>query len=223
MALSSQCGDFKMLQARTIRLWTLSAAALGFLCVVPLSGSLAGEDKPKEYCQSNSGTSWDQRDPVFDNVKRVVIVVEVRPNLEPEFAAKIPKPLHKENLEELLVQLYTKRYARDGRGDTQTLRCYNRNSQPVMVMSEKDIKNGRHIELAKDHGTLTVFLKLFYLTSSGGVGLATDLVSFSLINFRSQDDIPIFKQVGIPFSLPLNATEEQLQKNIKGFIDGRIH
>jgi len=198
--------------------WGFVFFALGF-------GLLALEaraEKRKEYCQSNSGTSWDQRDPVFDNVKRVLIVVEVSPNLEPEFAEKIPKPLHKENLENILVQLYTKRYARDGRGDTQTLRCYNRNSQPVMVMSEKDIKNGRHIELAKDHGTLTVFLKLFYQTSNVGVDFGTDLVSFSLVNSRSQDDISIFKQIEIPYSLPLSATDEQLSEKIKRYIDNQI-
>lgn len=196
------------------------------LCFVPLSGSWANGngDKPKEYCQSNTGT-WDQRDPLFDNVKKVVIVVDVPPYLDKiEEQEKLPKPFQKTQLKEMLKQLYTKRYARDGRGDTQTVGCYNRLGQRVLVMSDADIKAGKHFKLSKEDGTLTVYLQIF-LTPKGGKHppLSEDIVTMSLVHYRPEPEISIFRHGVKTFSaFPLTIPEEKLAEMLQTAFKAQI-
>jgi len=210
------------LNSRKFGLWALSLALFVFGCA--LWSTQAQAEQPKEYCQSNSGT-WDQRDPLFDNVKRVVIFVDTPSYLDNvEGQEKLPEPFKKDQLRELLKQLYTKRYTRDGRGDTQTVGCYNRLDQRVLVMSDADIKAGKHIKLSKEDGTLTVYLQIF-LTSKGfkNNAVTEDIVTMSLVHYRPEPDISIFRHGVKTFSaFPLTIPEEKLAEMLRIAFKGQI-
>lgn len=203
---------------------------LGAILAAALSSAtyivFAQNNPPKEeYCQSVSMTPGDNWvNPVFNNVKQVVIVVDVHPSsLEEEKGSNLPDALKKENLRKVLKELYTKRYASDGRKDSPTPRCYDRHDQDVIVMSDKDIKDGEHFKLAKDPGTLTVYFQVtFFDKGTFGLNIKDDTVALNVIHARSNLEIPIFNQATYPFPLSLDAPNEKLAAQIFNYMENRI-
>jgi hypothetical protein len=94
--------------------------------------SLCPKNKTLEECMKPK--VLPEKNPVFDNVERVIIAVDNYSNNE-KSQAMLPDILKHEALETLLKEKYEKRYEELGEGTEPSdyKRCYNRHGQSVTV------------------------------------------------------------------------------------------
>ncbi|MDH5721855.1 MAG: hypothetical protein OEY94_00850 [Alphaproteobacteria bacterium] len=195
-----------------------------FLIAIGINDTNAEE--VKKYCHS---MSVDYINPVLKGVKNVVITVDVKPNAytTDEAQAKLPKPLRKESLEKLLVELYTERFNNyDGTmQSTSTRGCHDRNNQPVRVIDSSTSEGRKEFHQATlQENTLALLLHV-RVTSKGswGMDMNSDIVSFYLSQMRKETDDYTEDKYMLPFSMTTSTYPKILEKYIKSTLKNRIN
>jgi hypothetical protein len=160
-------------------------------------------------------------DPVFDNVKRVLILVDVSPNYDAgdKEQASFPEPLRKANLESLLKEIYSHRYRKiDGMSIPN---CYNAEGQEVIVMNFHDVKQREKINaLIKRSGTLVAY---FSFNTSHTKGVRTSHSAIALTHWRT--DMPVFDQyryIGNPLAIEIDSDPAVMTRNLHDYIRSHI-
>ena len=185
------------------------------------------------YCRSEFGgvpsyvpgsqvKGIDGRDPIFDNVDRVFIVLKVKPNLSNNFEKRIPDLLRAESIAMAAKAAYTKRYQRDGKMDSSDRNCYNRNNQQVIILS--DAQKNEYAALLKKRNTLIAYVELLYSDKDNPLmGRKSDSITLAVVNYRSDLSDHIFRGIDVMASLSFDASNEILEKNLESFFKNSIH
>ncbi|HTK85023.1 MAG TPA: hypothetical protein VL625_08055 [Patescibacteria group bacterium] len=165
--------------------------------------------------------------PVFDGVKRVFIHVHSS-GAEDNKAqqAALSSPVRRENLEALLMQLYSQRFSsadctkelEDGSDLVDPRHKYGCNDQPVVLVTGDEYQTPQAEKARKQPGTLNIELQILIDTS-----FKPPIASLYLIQDRSDPEIPTEFEIGFPYAMPLSLDEQEIHKRLFQYIRWRIH
>lgn len=193
-------------------------------------------DEGQKMLPCGGGVTGDHSGSVFDDVEKVNIIVVFTSSKykTEEGQAQLPKPLQKKNIEQLYKDIYTERFTKLSELDnfkryypTNSIRCYNRNNQPVEVINvnslteiEKEIAD----EL-NNKNVLTVIVRiLVYQGKHRNPKFDHDLVVVSTLNYRKYEDLNVLSNsvFSHAVSFPTNSSEELIMRNLEGYIRKNI-
>ena len=184
--------------------------------------SLCLKDRTLEECKKPKVPP--QKNPVFDNVDRVIIAVDNYSNNE-KTQALLPDILKHQSLEKLLQEKYESRYKElpEGTEPSDYKRCYNRQGQSVTVYPYKTKKEKEKFhKKAEKAGTLAVITRFNIRDINDEFGKPlTKVALVSVSNLRSdvkQDHLK-FGGFGI---IPLNKAPNRIRMRINGALGGSI-
>ncbi len=184
--------------------------------------SLCLKDRTLEECKK--GKSIRIKNPVFDNVDRVIIAVDNYSNNE-KAQALLPNILKHQSLEKLLKEKYEWRYKElpEDTEPSNSKNCYDRKGQSVTVYpyTTKKEKEEFHKKAEKE-GTLAVITRfnIRHINDEFGKPL-TKVALISVSNLRSdvkQDHL----KLGVFGIIPLNETLKRLGMRVNGVLGGSI-
>lgn len=221
----------KIISARHIFYAVLCVMTVAGIVCAPMTAQAQDESFGKRHQKDES--AWNDKgeyigcerrfalDPVFDNVERVLILVNVLPNYDAgeKFQASFPEPLKKANIESLLKEMYAYRYRKiDGMSIPN---CYNAEGQEVIVMDYLDVKQREKINaLIKKKGTLVAY---FAISTNYTKNVRSSHTAISLTHWRT--DIPVFdmyRYVGKPRAIQIDEDAETQKVRLRDYIKSQI-
>lgn len=184
--------------------------------------SLCLKSKTLEECKK--GKSIRIKNPVFDNVDRVIIAVDNYSNNE-KTQALLPDILKHQSLEKVLKEKYERRYKElpEDTEPSNRKNCYNRNGQSVTVYPYKTPKQKEKFhKKAEKVGTLAVIMKFRTTQIRDEFQRTTDTIaSFSVNNLRS-DVTQDYLKLGLPLVMSISTPKERLERHINTNIGATI-
>ncbi len=138
--------------------------------------------------------SVDWTNPILEDVKRIVILVDIKPTLfeTQEGQLRLPEQLRTKSIEETLRKVYTERFSTHGGKlfPTSTPGCHGRADQRVTVIPYIDSASiQRFNRAANDAGTLAVTFQGTVLESSDQLPWGSSLMVVSVLNMRNDLEV----------------------------------
>lgn len=163
----------------------------------------------KAACCCESGEKI-RRNPVFENLERVVIHVTIENATSGAMGGAVPKLLQRENIEQTLKEVYSRRFSTEGVPALDKVGCYGRADQPVTVISYEGAKSRTAFEvLADEPGTLAVQFQGVILETDEAFGLKSSILVFDVLNMRNDLKLPASKQLIPPMAVPFDLDQSQ--------------
>jgi len=170
--------------------------------------------------------------PLFIDVERVFVHVEYHTTAIK--GKEIPKPLHRENVEEEILRAYKGRFSsKDCQKWLENKNFYSCDDQPVILVpfeERSNYKTWQDTSFAtarelRDKGTLHVIL-IINITgnySRFDPPLEHPLISYYTIQERPSSKLPISYRIKLPVISQLNQTVQKIKKELYGHIAAQIH
>lgn len=158
--------------------------------------------------------NYINRDPLYENVDRVVIGLFYQPDDE------LPPVLNGEAIALRVKEFYEKRFKKfpENVKETDTPRCYGRKNQSVEIILARGHEQKEKLKkAASDPNTLQVMLKV-YKTNFKDI----PAVKIYISNGRSKDGINLFNTKPEFAMFPLDLSDEENKKRLDGLIFGHM-
>lgn len=162
------------------------------------------------------------RNPIFEGVERVVILVSVKSATSDTLGDNVPVWIRPESIGETLKEVYTKRFGTSATPMFDKAGCYGRADQPVTVIPYEGIKSAKEFDdFAETPGTLAVLFQGIVVESNEAIGLKSSVLVFDLVNMRNDLKLAANKQLVPPMAVSFEWDHRQ-SNFIEDYVKRRI-
>ncbi len=199
--------------------------AVFFFFVLPAQAEeMPSEKKDKIFCQSESIPS---KNPLFENVKQVIITARLVPTSSYEtleFQQSLPEAIREENILQMLKTIYERRFTTEGGRVQQTFTrgCYGRKDQPVTIYHHSNRQEKKQFfQLSKEEGVLGVYFMGRVMVADARNKLGESTFTFSVVYIRNDVILPANEYTDLPVSVSFK--RDDLHDYIDGLLRSWLH